>query len=100
MLQKLMLISSTKSADIQHVKDRLTKVFKLRDLRAKYSLGTSLDRDRQAKILRTTAYCLATELVKALESWTARPRVPLSTSISIGASYRGQLAGQRSLPSE
>ena len=44
------------AADIQHVKDRLTKIFKVRDLgETKYLLGISLDRDRQAKTLKMGA---------------------------------------------
>ncbi len=43
------LVADKSLTDIQHVKDRLTDVFKVRDLdEAKYFLGMSLDRNWQA----------------------------------------------------
>ena len=50
------ILGAAKSAaNIQHVKDRLTKVFHDRDLgEAKYFLGMSLGRDRQARTLDDT----------------------------------------------
>ena len=79
------LVAAKSATDIQHVKDRLTKVFDVRDLgEAKYFLGMSLDRDRQAKTLKMTQECLATELVTRHGTKENKTKsVPMSTSIKL-----------------
>ena len=58
------LVVAKNLADVQSVKDKLGEAFKITDLgEAKYFLGISLDRDRQARTLKMTQERLATELV-------------------------------------
>ena len=76
------LVAYKSLEDIQHVKHRLTEVFKIRDLgEAKYFLGMGLDRNRQAKTLKLTQERLATELVSKYGMMEGKTKtVPMSTS--------------------
>lgn len=77
------LVAAKSSADIQHVKDRLTEVVKVRDLgEVKYFLGMSVDKDRQANTLKLTQERLATELVSQYGMRESKIKsVPISTSV-------------------
>ena len=94
------LVAAKNAADIQHVKDRLRKVSKVRDLgEAKYFLGMSLDRDRQAKTLTIKQERLATELMsrhRVKESKTKS--VPMSTSIKLELTTEDNLLGREAFP--
>ena len=79
------LVAAKIAADIKHVEDKLTKVFKVRDLgEAKYFRGMSLDRDRQAKTLKMTQERLGTELVRRYGIKESKTKsVPMNTSIKL-----------------
>ena len=89
---------SKSAANIQHVKDRLTKVFNVRDPgEAKYFLGMSLDRDRQAK--RMTQERLATELVSRYGMKDSKTKsVPMSTSIELEQATNDNLLDREVYP--
>ena len=94
------LVAGKSAADIQHVKDRLTKVFKVRDLgEAKYFLGMSLDRDRQAKTLKMGQERLATELVSRYGMKESKTKsVPMSTSIKLEQAIEDNLLDREAFP--
>ena len=94
------LVAAKSIADIRHVKDRLTKVFKVRDLgEAKYFLGMSLDRDRQAKTLKMTQERLAIELVSRYGMRESKTKsVPLSTSIKLEQATEDNLLDREAFP--
>ena len=94
------LVAAKSAADIQHVKDRLTEVFKVRDLgEAKYFLGMSLERDRQAKTLKMTQERLATELVSRYGMRESKTKsVPLSTSIKLEQATEDNLLDREAFP--
>ena len=79
------LVGAKSLTDIQHVKDRLTGVFKVRDLgEAKYFLGMSVDRNRQARTLKMTQERLATELVSKYGMKEGKTKsTPMSTSVKL-----------------
>ena len=79
------LVAAKSLADIQHVKDRLTKAFKVRDLgEVKYFLGMSVKRNREAKTLKMTQERLATELVSQYGMRESKIKcVPMSTSVKL-----------------
>ena len=79
-------------ADINHVKARITAIFDVRDLgEAKY-LGMSLDRERQARTLKTTQERLAAELVHKHGLKEGRTKsIPVSTSIMLVHAEEDQL---------
>ena len=79
------LVASKSLEDIQHVKHRLTEVFKVRDLgEAKYFLGMDLDGNKQAKTLKLTQERLATELVSKYGMMEGKAKsAPMSTSIKL-----------------
>jgi len=87
------LVAAKNLADINHIKARLTAIFDVRDLgEAKYFLGMSLDRDRQAKTLKITQERLATELVHKHGLKEGRTKsVPMSTSIRLVQAEEDQL---------
>ncbi len=87
------LVAAKNLADINHIKARLTAIFDVRDLgEAKYFLGMSLDRDRQARILKMTQERLATELVHKHGLKEGRTKsVPMSTSIRLVQAEEDQL---------
>ena len=77
------LVAGSHLSDIQHVKDRLANIFKVRDLgEAKYFLGMSLDRSRQARTLKMTQERLATELVDKYGMRSGKTKsTPLGVSV-------------------
>ncbi len=79
------LVAGKNMADIQSVKDMLTKAFKVRDLgEAKYFLGMSLDRDRQARTLKMSQERLATELVSRYGMKDGKMKsAPMSPSVRL-----------------
>ena len=94
------LVAGKSAADIQHVKDRLTKVFKVRDLgEAKYFLGMSLDRDRQAKTLKMRQERLSTELVNRYGMKESKTKsVPMSTSTKLEPATEDNLLDREAYP--
>ncbi len=87
------LVAAKNLADINHIKARLTAIFDVRNLgEAKYFLGMSLDRNRQAKTLKMTQERLATELVHKHGRKEGRTKsVPMSTSIRLVQAEEDQL---------
>ncbi len=87
------LVAAKNLADINHVKARLTDIFDVRSLgEAKYFLGMSLDRDRQARTLKMTQERLATELVHKHGLKEGRTKsVPMSTSMKLVQAAEDQL---------
>ena len=79
------LVAAKSLADIEHIKARLTTIFDVRNLgEAKYFLGMSLDRNRQAKTLKMSQERLATELVHKHGLKEGKTKsVPMSTSIKL-----------------
>ena len=79
------LVAAKNLADIEHIKARLTTIFDVRDLgEARYFLGMSLDRNRQAKTLKMSQERLATELVHkhGLKEGKIKS-APMSTSVKL-----------------
>ena len=79
------LVAAKSQTDIQSIKDRLASAFKLTDLgEAKYFLGWSLTRDRQAGTLKTTQERLARELVGRYGLHEGKTKsTPMSTSTKL-----------------
>ena len=79
------LVAAKSITDIQHVKDKLADAFKVRDLGdAKYFLGMSLVRNRQARTLKMTQERLATELVSRYGMKEGKIKTtPMSPSIRL-----------------
>ena len=79
------LVVAKNLADVQSVKDKLGEAFKITDLgEAKYFLGISLDRDRQARTLKMTQERLATELVGKYGMKDSKVKsIPISPSIRL-----------------
>ncbi|KAL3160750.1 hypothetical protein ABBQ32_14128 [Trebouxia sp. C0010 RCD-2024] len=88
-----MLVAAKSMADIQHVKDRLAKAFKVTDLgEVKYFLGMSVERDRQAKTLKLTQERLSTELVSQYGMRESKIKsAPMSTSVKLEQAAEGNL---------
>ena len=80
-----MLLVAQTLTDIQSIKDRLTNIFKLTDLgEARYFLGWSLHRDRQANTLKVTQERLATELINRYGLKEGKTKgIPMPTSIRL-----------------
>ncbi len=87
------LVAAKNLADVNHIKARLTAIFDIRDLgEAKYFLGMSLNRDRQARTLKMTQERLATELVYKHGLKEGRTKsAPMSTSIRLVQAEEDQL---------
>ena len=79
------LVAAKSQTDIQSIKDRLASAFKLTDLgEAKYFLGWSLTRDRQAGTLKATQERLARELVGRYGLHEGKTKsIPMSTSTKL-----------------